>query len=244
MNHDFLMARKSRDVCFLFLVHFRGKKSFLSECIESRSLLFNNQTTHSFIFGEQPKIIATPFCNHNKANNGLASEKEFAHVAVIKVENLRFPDNDFFNRESKCVGSLISSRHVLTSFHCVFSTVSYKISVYLGVFNLNSIEDGVLFDIDTVDANFGLSILTLSKNVEFSEKILPICIHWGKELSPPIVLAGWTGDYRECDPKLKKWHIDQTSMNDTVWNFKVAESSIINYRQVRICKESSLKTWK
>lgn len=155
---------------------------------------------------------------------------------MIKVENLRFAENDFFNRESKCVGSLISDRHVITSFHCVFSTVSFKITVYLGVFNLNSIEDGQQFEIETVDANFGLSVLTLSKKVEFSEKILPVCIHSGKDLSPPLVLAGWTGDWRECDPKLKKWHIDQQSMNDTFWNFKVAESAIINYRQVTSLK--------
>ena len=183
------------------------------------------------MLGESPIMKRTKFCYQNKADLGIATEKEFPHTAVIQVEDLRVNKNDFMNRTSQCGGSLVSDRHVMTSFYCVSSAVNYKLSVYLGVFNLNAIDDGIRYDVDEVNVKYGVAILKLSRKVEFNEKIMPVCLSSGNDLTSPVILTGWSGDWRECDPKLKKWHIEPQSIIKTTWHLKVIESTIINYRQ-------------
>lgn len=189
-----------------------------------------NETINSFIFGEPPTIKQVPFCNQNKENIGIASEMEFPHIALIKLQKIA--DNHHFI--SKCVGSLISDRHVITSFYCVSSLVKYDVKVQLGVSYLDS-EDSFsnIHDVESLETKYGVTILKLQSQVYFSQKIMPACLFTKKLVTPEVILAAWSGDWRECDPMLKKWHISNTAVNISNLQIRVDQSTIVNYRQVR-----------
>lgn len=207
-------------------------KSFL-ECVDYKKLNTIEQTIFPFVIGEPSVVKRITFCHHNKENIGIASEMEFPHVAVIKLQPLLDARSDYYRTESKCVGSLISERHVLTSTFCVNSDHNYKLEVQLGAFNYDLAGRHVKsFDVEKVESIYGVSILKLDRKIEFSEHIIPICLFPDKNVTSQYLLAGWTGDWRECDPRLKKWHIENNGVDVKHSLLSIDESAIINYRQV------------
>ena len=188
--------------------------------------------------GEPSFINATAFCNQNKENNGITSENEFPHIAIIKLQNRFLPRNQNESK-TKCVGSLISDRYVLTSVFCVSSDRNYKVSVQLGTNNYtydktNSAERAkYYYEVDDIDAKFGVSILKLSRRVEFDEHVMPICLSPDNKILNDAVLVGWTGHWLDCNPILRKWQIKNKLIEQGRWHLKFAESSITNYWQVR-----------
>lgn len=202
--------------------------------MEYQKLMMRNETVESFVFGEPSTIETVTICNQNNRDIGLAVMKEFPHVALIRVRK-QHPKRTNMLSETRCVGTLISERHVITSVFCVFLEQNQEITVHLGVFNDDSIdENSKTYKVEDFETKYGVTILKLNiVKVEFSEHIMPICLHPDKSTKSSFLLAGWIGDWRDCDPKLKKWHIDNQLVKFDKWNLQVDESMIINYRQVR-----------
>lgn len=196
--------------------------------------MMKNETIESFVYGEPPTVKSTPICYQNKANIGIGSEKEFPHIALIRLKSL--PRNRY-RTEIKCVGSLISDRFVLTSSYCIKFTGNlksqYHINVELGVFHINSVDLSMSsFKAVEVSTKFGITLLKLDRRVVFNEFIQPICLYPDKQAASEFLLTGWTGDWLECDPKLKKWHIENHLVDHEFWRLTIDEAAIINYRQV------------
>lgn len=214
------------------IVNLAFYNSIILECIEFKNLMRKNETTQSFILGEPPVVKITEICNQNKDNIGIASEKEFPHIALIKLKGKA---RGQYRSEMKCVGSLISDRYVLTSTYCVSSDLNYQINVELGVININSIDLSMnSFKVIEVTIKYGITLLKLNRKVTFNEFIIPACLYPDKKASTEFLLTGWTGDWFECDPKLKKWHISNDLVEYSVWKQTIDEAAIINYRQVKI----------
>lgn len=229
-----LKVSESSNCCYLSI----NLCGVFLECTEFKRLLFKNETINSFTLGEPPFVNSTAFCNQRKENNGIASENEFPHVAIIKLQN-RFLPRNLHESETKCVGSLISDRHVLTSVYCVSSDRNYKVLVQLGTNNYTYEKDheakmsANTYEVEEIDAKYGVSILKLNRKVQFDEHVMPVCLYPSSNFVGDVVLVGWSGDWRECDPTLKKWQVQNKLIEQTRWHLTFSESSIINYRQVR-----------
>lgn len=125
---------------------------------------------------------------------------------------------------------MISDFHVITTVHCVHSDLNQFVTVQLGSFKLEETDGGV--DVEEIEKKYGIAILKLKKKVEFSENVLPICLFPDKDVTSQVLLAGWTGDWRDCDPRLRKWYIGNNLVEKSVWQMKINESAVLNYRQV------------
>ena len=98
---------------------------------------------------------------------------------------------------SRCGGTLLSNRHVLTSAKCTHDSDELvwdadAIEVIIGEHNL---DDGIApnsrYGVSLItndpsytgppNYNYDLSILTLSRMVTFSDKIAPACLPWNVE---------------------------------------------------------------
>lgn len=208
---------------------------FFLECVEYKKLLVKNETINSFILGEPSTISRVEICHQNKENIGIASEMEFPHIGLIKLQEV----NDIrrhHNIEAKCVGSLISERHVITSFYCVNSLIKYQVTVQLGVFNYDSSDSNLkTHKVESLETKYGVTILKLQNNVVFAENIMPACLYPDKVSTSEVLLAAWNGDWRECESKLKKWHINNNEViHSNRWQISIDQSAIINYRQVQV----------
>lgn len=199
-----------------------------------------NETINAFILGEPSIFRSTNICNQKKENTGQASEKEFPHVAIIDIRNRSSPIGSFESLR-KCAGSLISDRHILTSKFCVSTGQNYHISVQLGAFNFDDMKINNNYFVESIEENRGVTILKLNRKVIFSEHVMPVCLFPDPNVVSSFLLVGWTGDWRDCNRKLKKWQIESSSVVLNRLSFSIPEDSIINYRQVRRNLKSSPK---
>lgn len=193
-----------------------------------------NETIKAFIFGEPSTTKLTEFCYQNKRDIGTAIAKEFPHVAIVKLLDRRLP-RDRYGSERKCVGSLVSDRHVLTSIDCVKTDLHYKISVQLGAYEYDAVDSSQIYDVDEIFTNYDLTILKINKKVEFNQQVMPICLFPDEQIRSEILLVGWSGDWRECDLNLRKWQIESNLVEHKDWQLIIDNSAILNYRQVRLC---------
>lgn len=189
------------------------------------------EAVDSFILGEPSSVSKTPVCHQNTANVGIASEKEFPHIAIIKLQHRQMQRNTY-GALTKCVGSLISDQHVITSIFCVQSDINHEVTVQLGGINFNENNSDNIYEVEDIDKIHGVAVLKLKTKVEFNENVMPICLFPNQNITSDVILAGWTGDWRECDPKLKKWHVANNFVEHGTWHLKIDESIVINYRQV------------
>lgn len=175
-------------------------------------------------------------CNHNPRDIGIAVPREFPHVALITLQS-KHASRVNFRTQQKCVGSLVSDRHVITSQFCISFYSDQIVKVRLGVFNYDEFNSGEKsYNADVVESKYGLSILKLQSKVEFSETIMPACLFPEKITASPFLLTGWTGDWRDCFPKLRKWQINNDLVEINAFWMTVDEAVVINYRQVRQSK--------
>lgn len=198
-----------------------------SECSEYNNILTKRETAVPFVLGEPPDVTRIDVCHQNKEDIGVALELEFPHIAVIKLRSRQASN---LRNDSKCIGSLISDFHVITSVHCIHSDLNHFVTVQLGSFKLEDTAEGV--EVEDIEKKYGIAILKLKEKVEFRDNVLPICLSPDQETSSQVLLAGWTGDWRECDPKLRKWIVGNHLIEKNVWQIKINESAILNYRQV------------
>merc|ERR1711892_334277 len=99
-----------------------------------------------------------------------------------------------YGNRNICSGSLISSRHILTSAMCVNAG---PLSVVLGhsdvfgpeVFNVSNVEIHPEFDLETFSNN--LAVVEISKEVNLSDDTLPICLSAQTEQQGVYSEAGW-----------------------------------------------------
>uniref|UniRef100_T1KZ00 Peptidase S1 domain-containing protein n=2 Tax=Tetranychus urticae TaxID=32264 RepID=T1KZ00_TETUR len=123
------------------------------------------------------------------------------------IAHIRFKLNQHDSRYVKCGGSLIDNQHVMTAAHCIFDEFGIlrkrKLTeVYLGAHsiskdleNKHSVSKFIYdkrFDITERKLDFDFAILKLSKPVQFSEDIYPICIPDAKIKDyESLIVAGW-----------------------------------------------------
>uniref|UniRef100_A0A182Q6I6 Peptidase S1 domain-containing protein n=1 Tax=Anopheles farauti TaxID=69004 RepID=A0A182Q6I6_9DIPT len=147
----------------------------------------------------QPVVVPTPEqgcgvsnVEHNRIVGGVpAALNGWPWMALVGYEEA-FGDVDF-----RCGGSLITDRHVLTAAHCILSSLSV---VRLGEHDLRNTTESPHVDVpvykyishpdyDTYDGHSDLAILFLTRTVQFTDKIKPICL----PTSDPVRSADFTG---------------------------------------------------
>lgn len=189
-----------------------------------------------FVLGEPSSVTVTNICHQKLEDIGIAAELEFPHIAIIKLQRRQV---NFQRLESKCIGSLISEFHVITSVHCVHSDLNHFVTVQLGSFKFD--DESVSLEVEDIESKYGIAILKLKKKVDFSERVVPACLFPDREIKSSMLLTGWTGDWRDCDTKLKKWKIANNLCDQEDWQMKFNESAIMNYRQVVNLNASKIK---
>ncbi|KAM7312063.1 chymotrypsin-C-like [Ixodes scapularis] len=104
----------------------------------------------------------------------------------------------------RCGGALISSRHVLTSAHCLTQIPKRLFAILLGSHSRQQAEkEGLKDEIETIcmysqfvkdKFETDIAIITLKRPVESSETIKPVClpdINDNPDCDVPMYVAGW-----------------------------------------------------
>lgn len=197
-------------------------------CIKYRGRMKKNLTISSFIIGEPEAYQMIGFCNTNKNDIGVAVEKEFPHITYIVGK----PEQPL--PESKCLGSLITEKFVLTTALCVNYIRHSSATVYFGVLNLTTefqAYDHVVVYRHSIYSLEDITLLQLPKVMEISENIFPTCLSTFS--NDKFVLTGWTGYRFDCNPVLKKWYIESDEVG-ACGKKKLCFNStnIVNYHEV------------
>ncbi|XP_074601935.1 tryptase beta-2-like [Brevipalpus obovatus] len=161
---------------------------------------------------------------HNRIFNGeKVAENSYPWLAFIHV----YKRNQYF----RCAGSLIDDQHVVTAAHCVHDgdepVDPSAIKVYLGGHFLKRLPKHITVESLNVDPDFkndqrldyighDMTILTLSKSVNFTRKVMPICIPADNSLpyaGQAMKIAGWgmmAGDEYPTTPReAKVYHLSE-----------------------------------
>ncbi|KAH8344305.1 hypothetical protein KR084_009474, partial [Drosophila pseudotakahashii] len=141
-----------------------------------------------------------------KNNNSIAEPNEHPWIGQIVA-------TDFDGKKRLlCVGILIDARHVLTPGQCVSNHPLGKISgIVFGDLDSSSTNS---FSSITIHPDYSrdkqqndLAIIKLTKDVEFTDSVQPICLPFVKSDDPDskLVVAGFEGpSHRRNDPKYKR----------------------------------------
>lgn len=180
------------------------------------------------------------FCNTNPVDNGVAIEKEFPHIAIIeaKVEKVigRFK---ILRIDTKCAGSLITKKLVVTAQTCVNSTRHLAANIKFGMLIFNETRSIKSIEISQNDmvSEKHLTVLKLPEEIEINEFIMPAKIPtstFDTLIDEKVILSGWTGFRYECNQQMRKWFLRKMLFRSCGDNLMcLNELDIINYREVK-----------
>ncbi|KAI8045711.1 venom serine protease 34 [Drosophila gunungcola] len=115
------------------------------------------------------------------------------HPWVGRIEN---KDSDGKN-ELLCIGILMDARHLVTAAHCFIHSPNDIFSVVFG--NADS-SDGKLVSSVTIHPDYtigkpekDLAIIKLTKDVEFTDFVQPICLPSAENRKNDLIVAGFEG---------------------------------------------------
>ncbi|KAJ0170076.1 hypothetical protein K1T71_014682 [Dendrolimus kikuchii] len=177
--------------------------SMISECIDYLSTLpydCKQHTTVNYFFEWNKKKKCTSYRMTALAPIGGndASRNEFPHMALLGYgENLEVA-------EWKCAGSLISEKFVLTAAHCISSPQLGPVR-YIGLGILKRSDPSSLWqrygvrriiphpEYNSPKKYYDIALLETDRPVNFSEVVLPACLHTPDEkiYYPQVHATGW-----------------------------------------------------
>lgn len=194
--------------------------------------MMRNTTSESLVYGEPPLVTSVPFCNQIAMGTENGAEKEFPHIAHIKV---KAKPNGLKNYRSTitCVGSLISDRFVITSSHCSDFYDIDEVIIELGRVRLDSVNPNMRrFKGIDFKVKAGIALIKLDQKVVFSEYIIPACIFPDESVNATFLISGWVEDIFTANPVLKKWKIQNDLVEFGTRKLLIDEAAIVNHRQV------------
>jgi len=138
----------------------------------------------------------------------------------------------------RCGGSIISKREILTAAHCVINKRGRipveELRVKVGDHNRMEADGEIVFEVSSytahesyryTSADYDFAILTLSRDIEFSKEVSPVCLPDSKGLDEhsQTVVSGWgrtSGFGRGSNVLLD---ITMTTMTNDVCKQKIRE---------------------
>ncbi|EDW01789.1 uncharacterized protein LOC6559422 isoform X1 [Drosophila grimshawi] len=148
--------------------------------------------------GNTVDLTDLPIKNYGPVNNepscGISLAKQTAQRRIVGGDDAgfgSFPWQAYIRiGSSRCGGSLISRRHVVTAGHCVARATPRQVHVTLGDYVINSAVEPLpayTFGVRRIDVHpyfkftpqadrFDVSVLTLERTVHFMPHIAPICL--------------------------------------------------------------------
>ncbi|XP_016930707.2 uncharacterized protein [Drosophila suzukii] len=148
--------------------------------------------------GNAVDLTDLPQKNYGPVNNepscGISLAKQTAQRRIVGGDDAgfgSFPWQAYIRiGSSRCGGSLISRRHVVTAGHCVARATPRQVHVTLGDYVINSAVEPLpayTFGVRRIDVHpyfkftpqadrFDISVLTLERTVHFMPHIAPICL--------------------------------------------------------------------
>ncbi|ALC40781.1 CG8170, partial [Drosophila busckii] len=148
--------------------------------------------------GNTVDLTDLPQKNYGPVNNepscGISLAKQTAQRRIVGGDDAgfgSFPWQAYIRiGSSRCGGSLISRRHVVTAGHCVARATPRQVHVTLGDYVINSAVEPLpayTFGVRRIDVHpyfkftpqadrFDVSVLTLERTVHFMPHIAPICL--------------------------------------------------------------------
>ncbi|XP_037928579.1 uncharacterized protein LOC119662992 isoform X1 [Teleopsis dalmanni] len=156
-----------------------------------------NLLTSDYV-GDTIDLTDLPLKNYgpikNDASCGISLAKQTAQRRIVGGDDAgfgSFPWQAYIRiGSSRCGGSLVSRRHVVTAGHCVARAISRQVHVTLGDYVINSAVEPLpayTFGVRRIDVHpyfkftpqadrFDVSVLTLERPVHFMPHIAPICL--------------------------------------------------------------------
>ncbi|BFG04404.1 serine proteinase stubble [Drosophila madeirensis] len=148
--------------------------------------------------GNTVDLTDLPQKNYGPVNNepscGISLAKQTAQRRIVGGDDAgfgSFPWQAYIRiGSSRCGGSLVSRRHVVTAGHCVARATPRQVHVTLGDYVINSAVEPLpayTFGVRRIDVHpyfkftpqadrFDISVLTLERTVHFMPHIAPICL--------------------------------------------------------------------
>ncbi|OWR51281.1 serine protease, partial [Danaus plexippus plexippus] len=168
--------------------------SLLKGCCHrvAKSGILGVQDSNSLEFTPNEGLSYGPVINDESC--GVAGNKQTAQRRIVGGDDAgfgSFPWQAYIRiGSSRCGGSLISRRHVVTAGHCVARAQPRHVRVTLGdyvinsaaepfpayTFGVRSIKVHPLFKFTPQADRFDVAVLTLDRNVQYMPHIAPICL--------------------------------------------------------------------
>ncbi|CAG9573344.1 unnamed protein product [Danaus chrysippus] len=168
--------------------------SLLKGCCHrvAKSGILGVQDSNSLEFTPNEGLSYGPVINDESC--GVAANKQTAQRRIVGGDDAgfgTFPWQAYIRiGSSRCGGSLISRRHVVTAGHCVARAQPRHVRVTLGdyvinsaaepfpayTFGVRSIKVHPLFKFTPQADRFDVAVLTLDRNVQYMPHIAPICL--------------------------------------------------------------------